>query len=85
MLPSATAWPDGTFVVSWTPIVNRRRNYNWSVIVAVADTSAIWATMVISAATASDWNDQAILSVNAVKRHGLCGKRKADSSGNRSR
>ena len=73
MLPSATAWPDGGLVVSWTPIVNRRRNYNRSAI-AVADTSAIWATMVISAATASDWNDQAILSVNAVKRHGLCSK-----------
>ena len=91
MLPSASArirpWPDrsaGRSAVDWCWCdYDRRSTIVDTAVVAVTATSTIGAAMETDAATASDWNDQTVLSLIAPKRHGLSGdRRQADNSRN---
>jgi hypothetical protein len=55
-----------------------RHNYGWgapvaAAVVAVATASAVGSAMEANAASASDWNDQTVLSLIASNRHGLSG------------
>ncbi len=61
-----------------------RRDHDRTTVVAVGATSTIRAAMETDAATASDWNDQTVLSLIAPKRHGLSGdSRQANKSRNK--
>jgi hypothetical protein len=68
MRPSASAW--------WSHNYSGR-NYDRgapvaTAVVAVGTASAVGSAMEANAASASDWNDQTVLSLITPQRHGLC-------------